>query len=200
MRQYATSVIVRFSGLVALLVLVVAGCGGTVEEQVAQPQAPPPTLLAEALPELEVRARTLDAVQLAADSFDPDGLGSLLANAGYLGGSEREFYGRSETFDHVVARTLRFADVDGAEAYLRWLRANADDFLGKATPQAPLALGSSPLLFSLERCDVCKKQQPAFLAGWRRGPNVAFLLGQGAGVSRDQFETLSRALDERIGR
>jgi hypothetical protein len=198
MRQYATSVIVRFSGLVALLALVVAGCGGTAEEKVAQPQAPP-TLLAEALPELEVRARSLDASQLAADSFDPNGLGNLLANAGYLGGSEREFYGRSETFDHVVARTLRFADVDGAEAYLRWLGANAGDFLGKATPQAPLAVGSSPLLFSLERCDVCKKQQPAFLAGWRRGPNVAFLLGQGPGVSRDQFETLSRALDERIG-
>jgi hypothetical protein len=184
--------------LVALLALLIAGCGGTAEEEIAQAQAPTPTLFAEALPELEARARTLDASQLAADSFDPDGLASLLASVGYLGGSEREFYGRSETFDHVVARTLRFADVVGAEAYLDWLRANADDFLGKATPQAPLAVGSSSLLFSLERCDVCKKQQPAFLAGWRRGPNVAFLLGQGAGASRDEFETLSRALDERI--
>jgi hypothetical protein len=189
--------IVRLGGFVVLVALVVAACGGS-ENQTRPAPTPPPTLLASALPDLQVRARTLDASALAADSFDPEELGTLLAGADYVIGSEQEFYGRSESFDHVVARTLNFGNVEGAEAYLTWLRANADDFLGRAIREAPLGVGSSPLLFSLDRCEACMKQQPAFLAGWRRGANVAFLLGQGAGASRDRFEALSRVLDERI--
>ena len=181
--------------LAALLTVLLAGCGGVSETSAPEP---PPTLAPGSLPELNEQARTLDAALLAADSFEPDALAVLLDEAGYVVGSEREFFGRGTTFDHVVARTLRFEDAEGAAAYVKWVEAHAEDFLGRTNPEPPLGLGEADALFSLQRCDVCKKQQPTFLAAWREGGTVAFLLGAGPGVKRETFEALARKLDDRI--
>lgn len=172
-----------------------AGCGGGAVP--AAPQAPA-TLPASALPDLNAAARVLGTRALAADSFDPKGVAKLLEDAGYLTGSEREFAGRGRTFDHVVARVLRFGDAQGAEAYAAWVGGHAVDFLGDAMRAQPLGLGESDALFSLVRCSICHKQQPAFLATWRRGDTVAFLLAGGPGVTRETFAALARRLDERI--
>ena len=175
-------------------------------EEVPSPPPPPPpaalatpTLAASALPELNVQARPLDANALVADAFVPEPLARLLGDAGDVVGSEREFFGRSDIFDHVIARSLRFERADGAAAYLGWVRTHARDFLGRAKREPALGLGEEEALFSLLRCDVCKKQQPTFLAVWRRGESVGFLLASGAGVKRDTFAPLARELDERIG-
>lgn len=177
-----------------------AGCGSEEQAAAPQPTAPsqPPTLERNALPELQARARTLNLDLLAGDSFRPGELAAVLEEARYVVGSEREFYGSSPTFHHVVARALRFEDVDGAESYLVWLGQHPDEFLGRSQRETAAPLGESGILFSLLRCDVCKKQQPTFLAAWRHGETVAFLLAAGPGVNRETFDTLARELDERI--
>ena len=162
---------------VMLLVLATMGCGGAEE---AAP--PPPTLEAGALPYLSARERPLDAEALAADSFQPVALASLLEEAGYRTGSEREFFGHSREFERVVARALAFRDAAGAQSYLDWVARNPDDFLGRSERETAPALGQGAVLFSLSRCDACKKQQPTYLAAWRRDATVAFLLAGGPGA------------------
>jgi hypothetical protein len=188
---------VRF-GLLALLVLAVAiGCGA--EEKSASTTPGPPTLPASALPDLESRARVLGLEALAADSLEPEPLRELLEDSGYVAGSEREFSGKTTTFDHVVARTLLFEDQEGADAYLGWLGAHGHDFLGRAD-RARLGLpGNSGVGFTLARCGTCKKELPTFLAGWRRGATVLSLLASGSGANPQRFGALARDLDETVG-
>jgi hypothetical protein len=181
--------------------LLLAACGQGEEEtgkasaSAPAPATAPATLPAAALPELDSRARTLDAETLADDSLDPEALGDVLDEAGYVTGSEREFSGKSPTFDHVVARTLVFESAAGAEAYLGWLRRHAADFLGRAeTADVPVP-GESGVAFSLARCGTCVKEVPAFLAGWRRGELVFWLLAAGSGTSTARFEALARQAD-----
>ncbi len=186
--------IVALVALVALaLVAGAAACGGKSDAD------SPATLDASALPGLESRSRTLDTGTLAQDSFGPTELAELLEDAGYVSGSEREFYGRTDTFDHVVARALRFASAEGAEAYLGWLAGHADEILGRVEPGAPLPLGESGLLFSLVPCGTCKKELATFLAAWRRGETVLSLLAAGPGASTDSLEQLGRELDRVTG-
>ena len=178
----------RLLALVAVtLAAGAAACAGT--------SAPPATLGAGALPGLDSRARTLDAAALAEDALEPAELAALLDGAGYAAGSEREFFGRTDTFDHVVARALRFESPDGAGAYLGWLAGHARDLLGRAGAEAPLPLGDAGLLFSLVACGTCKKELPTFLAAWRRGDTVRWLLAAGRGASRHTVEALARVLD-----
>lgn len=176
-----------------LLVLLAAACGA---EEGTAPPAPPATLPAAALPELDSRARTLDAVAIAAETFEPAALEALLADVGYLTGSEREFSGKTATFDRVVARTLLFGSPNGAEAYLGWLRGHGNDVLGRAVPATIVPPGEGGVAFTLERCGTCKKELPTFLAGWRRGATVLTLLAAGSGASPERFSALARALDE----
>jgi hypothetical protein len=171
--------------------LVLAGCGS--EKQ--KTAGPLKTLPADALPELQSRSRTLDIEALAADALEPAELADLLADAGFDTGREREFSGRTKTFDHVVARTLRFESEDGAETYLGWLREHGDDVLGRAAPAKVVPPGESGVAYTLVPCGTCKKELPTFLAGWRRGDVVLSLLAAGSGGNPDRFEALAREFD-----
>lgn len=186
----------RFAPLF-LAALVLAACGSRDEEsESARASAPAPqTLPAAALPELDSHARTLDANALADDSLDPEALGDVLVEAGYVTGSEREFSGKSRTFDHVVARTLVFESAAGAEKYLGWLRGHGADFLGRAEAADVTVPGESAVTFALARCGTCVKEVPAFLAGWRRGRVVLWLLAAGSGTSAARFDHLARQVD-----
>jgi hypothetical protein len=181
--------------LLLLVVAVLAGCGADEEHAVAAP----PTLPASALPDLESRARTLDVETVAEDALEPDELAQLLGDAGFVTGSEREFSGRTKTFDHVIARSLRFDSVDGADSYLGWLGQHGDDILGAADPAQVAPLGESSVAYTLARCGTCKKELPTFLAGWRRGEVVLTLLAAGSGGNPDRFDTLARELDAVLG-
>ena len=172
--------------------LVLAACGGAAEEP------PPPTLPADALPKLSSEARRLDRSALAADALRPGDLSRFLREAGYVEGVEREFFGRSDTFDRVVARGLRFEDAEGADAYLRWVRAHGRDLVGPTELRRPLDLGSSPVLLALVPCATCKKELPTYLAAWRRGEVVFSLLASGRGVNRERFAALAGELDDRM--
>jgi hypothetical protein len=192
---------VRLFAVALCVVALAAGCGGTEADRDASPGVPaepPPTLAAADLPELTARTRALTLDLLAADSFAPDELAGVLREAGYLAGHEREFTGRTTSFDRVLTRSLRFADAAGARAYLAWLRQHPDEFLGASLPEPGPAVGEDGFVFALERCGTCKKELPTYLAAWRRGDSVAFLLAAGRGANRDRFDTLAALLDERI--
>jgi len=158
---------------------------------------PPGTLAASALPGLHSRARSLDAAAVAADVGTP-ALEGLLEGAGYLAGSEREFFGRTRTFSHVVARVLEFHDPEGASRFLDWVRSHPEAVLGRARADEPLRLGRSPLLFSLGPCG-CHAEVPTFLAAWQRDVRVLWLLIAGPGVTHRTVDSLARAFDRVAG-
>jgi hypothetical protein len=180
--------------LLAALVLL-AGCGSDGEER--QP-APPASLPGSVLPDLDSRARSLSAEALAADSYEPEALADLHDEAGFVSGSEREFSGKTRTFDHVVARTLVFEDAAGAETYLGWLRGHGEDFLGRVQPAKVTPPGESGVVFALAACGTCKKETPTFLAGWRRGSAVLTLLASGSGSNPERFSALAKQFDELV--
>jgi hypothetical protein len=182
-----------FVSAVVLALLLGTACGA--EEEAAPPQAPA-TLPAGALPELDSRARTLDAASLADEAFEPDALAALLSEGGYVTGREREFSGKAVVFDHVVARTLVFESRQGADAYLGWVRGHGDEFLGRAAPAKLAPPGEDGVAFTLERCGTCKKELPTFLAAWRRDATVLTLLAAGDGADPASFSELARELDE----
>jgi len=184
---------VRQLALALVLVLGTIACGS---EDADAPSAAPATLGAAALPELDSSLRTLDAAAVAFDALEPASLRELLTQSGYRTGSEREFSGKTDTFDHVVARTLVFESPDGALAYLGWLRGHGDDVLGRAVPAKITSPGDGGVAFALEQCGTCKKELPTFLAGWRRGESVLTLLAAGSGANPARFAALVRAHDE----
>jgi hypothetical protein len=182
---------VKLLPLALAVVLGAAACGSD-----DGPPAPPATLGAAALPELDSRARTLDAAAVAFDALEPASLQQLLAESGYRTGSEREFSGKTKTFDHVVARTLVFETTGGALAYLGWLRGHGDDVLGRAVPATIKPPGDTGVAFALERCGTCKKELPTFLAGWQRGEAILTLLAAGSGANPTRFAALAREHDK----
>jgi hypothetical protein len=188
---------VRLSLLALLVLAVAAGCGAGEENAATTPR--PATLPASALPDLEQRGRALGLEALAADSLEPAPLRQLLEDSGYVTGSEREFSGKTKTFDHVIARTLVFEDMNGADAYLGWLGKHGDDFLGRADPAKLSLPGNSGVGFTLAACGTCKKELPTFLAGWRRGATVLSLLASGSGANPERFGALARELDGTVG-
>lgn len=177
--------------LAGLALLALAGCGGAAAERGSRP-------VPDVLPGLASSQRTLDEQALAKDSYRPNELARVLEQAEYESGAEREFAGHSRTFEHVVARRLRFASPAGADRYLGWIRTHPDDFLGRSRSEQPLPLGESALLFSLARCGSCRKEQPTFLAAWRERSTVISLLAAGPGVNRVRFARLAGEVDARM--
>ncbi len=175
------------------LVLLLCDCG----HQTAVESRPPPTLPASALPGLNSRTRSLDAAAIAVD-VGWAALKGVLQNAGYIAGSEREFFGRTQTFTHVVARVLLFRDPSGAMTLLAWLRSHADVVLGRAVKGEALPLGESPMLFSLGSCG-CHAEVPTFFAAWQRGATVFWLVAAGPGATRAAIGSLALTFDRDAG-
>jgi len=194
----------RHAAVLALLtgLVLVAGCGGAgddVGETVASADGPPRVLSGSAVPALHARARVLDQDTLAADAFEPEQLGAVLDDAGYRVGRERELSGKTETFDHVVARTLVFANADGADAYLAWLQDHPEEVLGQSTPAKVAAPGEDGFVLRLVPCGSCKKELPTFFAAWRRGATAGTLLAAGPGADEARFGELLAQADAAVG-
>lgn len=187
---------VRRLAAVLLLALVATACGS--DGGSAPLSSRLQTLPRSSLPELDSRARALTAGVLAEDALEP-ALKDSLESWGYLTGLEREFFGRTTTFDHVVARTLMFETRGGAEAYVDWLGEHADNVLGRAAPAELEPLGDSGVAFTLAGCGTCKKELPTFLVCWRRGATVLSLLASGSGVNAGRFDALARVFDRSVG-
>jgi hypothetical protein len=179
-------------GVLLACLLSAAACGGSGGESL------PPPLPGGALPGLTARERDLPLDELAADAYEPEELHALLDGAGYTGGRERELTGHTDTFDHVLARTLRFDVPDGAGAYLDWVAAHTVELVGRTRSQPPLRLGNESLLFELEPCGTCKKQLPTLVAVWRRGGAVGYVLASGRQVDRVTVGRVARLVDRSL--
>src|SRR4051794_17574858 len=107
----------------AALVVLAAGCGSSGRS------APPPVLPAGAVPYLPSDHRSLDADTLAHDAQAP-ALASRLGDWGLRAAAERTFQGQSRRLQFVVSRTLVFADDRGARAFVAFVRAHPDAYLG----------------------------------------------------------------------
>jgi hypothetical protein len=187
----------RIPGFVVVLgALLLAGCGSGSSTSDTPTLRPP--LAASELPELAARDRELPLEALAADAFEPEELAALLDDAGYEGGRERELSGHTDTFDHVIARSLVFADATGADTYLGWVRSHTIDLVGRTREREALALGDTALLFELEPCPTCKKQLPTLVAAWRSGGSVGYVLASGRGLNRESFGRLALAVEASV--
>lgn len=160
--------------------------------QAAEPL--PRALPASALPALQSRSRPLTVAALASETVNHAGLRLVLAQGGYRAGSEREFYGRTASFNHVTARVLRFDDAAGASRYLSWVRGHAKESLGSPRAVTALGIGTGGFVYRPRGCG-CHSDVPTFLMAWRRGPLVASLLASGSGATARSVGTLARALD-----
>lgn len=176
-------------GLLLTLALLAAGCG------TAHRPTPPATLPAGAVPGLTNRDRELPASTLFAEALDHVALGRLLDQGGYVTGSEREFYGRSPVFSHVIARVLRFRRPAGASAYLVWAQRHAADTVGALRSKRRLLIGETGVVVAPKGCG-CHGETPTFLAIWRHGDLALWLLASGPGVNDRRVDALAGRLDD----
>jgi hypothetical protein len=138
-------------------------------------------------------SRPLARDALASDALEPARLLEVLDEAGFRGGSEDEYSGRTDLYNHVVSRRLAFEGPGGAARYVDWLRTNAADLLGTAKPADPFDVGADGFLTRDAGCG-CHSDLPTFLAAWRDGASVQTLLADGPGVDRARFVALARQL------
>jgi plasmid stabilization system protein ParE len=159
---------------VAAATLLAAGCGGAAEP-------PTPLLSADALPGLHAVTRTLDAAGLAQATPLP-GLRERLGEWGLRRAGEREFTGAGRDLDHVVARTVDFAEPDGAAAYQRALVTGTAGYLGSGAHRGRVPAG---WLIRAPSCG-CRPRPPTLIVVLRRGERVGWLSisGQAATAAR----------------
>ena len=134
-------------------------------------------------------------VDLFAEALDHVALGRLLDQGGYVTGSEREFYGRSPVFSHVIARVLRFRRPAGASAYLVWAQRHAADTVGALRSKRRLLIGETGVVVAPKGCG-CHGETPTFLAIWRHGDLALWLLASGPGVNDRRVDALAGRLDD----
>ncbi|MGI8606655.1 MAG: hypothetical protein ACR2L0_05805 [Gaiellaceae bacterium] len=186
----------RFTTTLGILVLLASGCGGSSK---GAPSADGgwtnyvPLAVPESLSELNRGERELDVDALSEDALEPAALVGVLEQAGYQGGREIEYTGRTKLYSHVVTRTLLFAQPAGATSYLEWLERNAADILGPVKSKQPLPIGSDGTVFLQQGCN-CHSDLPTYLAAWRDGSAVRTLLADGAGVNARRVTALAREL------
>jgi hypothetical protein len=187
----------RLTTTLVILVLLLSGCGGGSDGAPSASETgwtnDVPLADPDSLSDLSRNERELDANALSEDALEPAALAGVLEEAGFEGGGEIEYTGRTKLYSHVVTRTLLFAETDGATAYLQWLDRNAADILGPVESKQPLPVGSEGVLLLQQGCN-CHSDLPTYLAAWRNGSLVRTLLADGAGANASRVTALAREL------
>ncbi len=165
-----------------VMAMVLAACGSTdtptvVQSGIAQPVSMP----AVRIPGLHASNSTLDRDTVAGEATHPDDVAAMLEEAGFLSVSDRTLTGRRGVFSRVVVRGWSFASTAGAASFLDWLRGNAAEFIGDATPvDGPAGAGVVLLLHSPSGC--CHEEVPIYLAAWQRTTTVWTVRASGARI------------------
>jgi len=160
--------------------LVLAGCGDDDERAAAPP--PPATLPADAVPYLESEERPLTAAIVAREAGKPE-LAARLEDWGYDRGASRYFQGQSRRLQVVDSRTHRFRSAEGAESFLRLVRANPEPFFpGAGKVRDFSSRGRQGIVVEGAPC-ACHLATPAFSAVVRDGNTVSSLEINGARAS-----------------
>ena len=149
----------------------------------------PPT----ALPGNSADPTDLDASSIASDAVDIAALEALLDQAGFVGGTQRQFSRVHGGRRRILARVLTFETPEGASAYVAWLRDHGDEVIGRATPSASLQVPRHGVVLVHEPNPCCHNETRYFLAMWNVGSRVVTteIAGEGARAS-DVPELLSQ--------
>jgi hypothetical protein len=192
-------------GIVAsLLVMSLLGtaCSTAQPPSVAPPTtAPPPALEpipATALPGHPADPMDLDAGSVAVDAVDVAGLEALLDEAGFVGGTQRQFSRVRGGRRRILARVLSFETPDGAAAYVAWLRDHGDEVIGGAAPNADLRVPSHGVVLVHEPNPCCHNETRMFLAMWHQGSTVVTIQIAGEGAREADVPDLLSQLDAAV--
>ena len=188
--------------LVAGLFLVACGSDPTVPVPPSSGQSSPVEGLdpipSAALPGHPAAAVALDAGTVAQDAVDVSGLEELLADAGFVGGTQRQFSRTGAGRRRIVARVLTFETADGANRYLTWLDDHVADVIGKASPNTQLQAPADGTVFEHAPNPCCHSETRVFLAAWNRGPRVVTLQFDGPAARASAVPELVSRLDAAV--
>lgn len=189
-------------------VLVLAGCslssGSGPSPVAASPPAFTGTDLREAwdallptsvLPRLTADHRTLDAQDLADEAGDP-AVAVRLTEAGFLGGAERTFRGRSRTLTGAESRVLVFDGAEGASTFAAYLADHPDPFFGGPSLVTPLQVGEAAgAMIEPPLCD-CPGAYPLYVGILTDGERVLWLQLTGPEADPQQLRLALAAMTD----
>lgn len=194
----------RSSLVTALLVvpLLTSACGSDPPTSLPTPSSDPAEFVevipATALPGAPADPVDLDAAAIAADAVDAVGLESLLNQAGFVGGTQRQFSRVRAGRRRILARVLSFETPLGAARYLEWLTDHANDVIGEAAPNAGLAVPRDGVIFVHEPDPCCHNETRSFLAMWHDGSTVVTIEIAGEGARESDVPELLSQLDAAV--
>jgi hypothetical protein len=194
----------RSSLVAALLVvpLLTSACGSDPPTSSPTPSSGPAEFVeaipATALPGAPTDPVDLDAATIAVDAVDAAGLESLLNQAGFVGGTQRQFSRVRAGRRRIMARVLSFQTSEGAARYLAWLTGHADDVIGDATPNAGVQVPNDGVVFVHEPDPCCHNETRSFLAMWHDGSTVVTIEIAGEGARESDVPELLSQLDEAV--
>jgi len=192
------------AGSCFIVSLLVAACGG---EAVAP--SPEPTrstdpirvlkpIPSTALPGAAADPVDLDAAAVAVDAVDVAGLRFLLDDAGFVGGTQRQFSRTRAGRRRILARVLAFETPAGATRYLDWLTNHVDDVIGDAAPNTDLDTPRGGIIFVHQPNPCCHNETRYFLAMWHEGSTVVTIEIAGEGARRSDVPELLSQLDAAV--
>jgi hypothetical protein len=154
----------------------------------------PPT----ALPGNSADPTDLDAASIASDAVHVASLEALLDEAGFIGGTQRQFSRVRGGRRRILARVLSFETPEGAAAYVAWLRDHAHEVIGDAAPNAGLRAPSHGVVLVHEPDPCCHNETRMFLAMWHRGSTVVTIQIAGEGARESDVPDLLSRLDAAV--
>lgn len=182
--------------IVPAIVLLLAACASappTIEH--ADAPSRPPLMPASVLPRMTDDVDALDVAELANEVTDPDGLRSVLADAGFETATQRSFGGGTGAFSRVVARGLAFDADAGAAAFVAWFGEHAPQEFITSERISPAGVPDEVAVFRHEPDGCCHNDVPVFLAAWQRGSSVLFLHAGGRKANMPAFVDLISTYD-----
>lgn len=187
----------------ALLVpLLTSACGSNPPTSLPTPSSGPAEFVeaipATALPGAPADPVDLDAAAIAVDAVDAAGLESLLNQAGFVGGTQRQFSRARNGRRRILARVLSFETPRGAARYLEWLTGHADDVIGEATPNAGVQVPNDGVVFVHQPDPCCHNETRSFLAMWHEGSTVVTIAIAGEGARESDVAELLSQLDAAV--
>jgi hypothetical protein len=151
-----------------------------------------------ALPGQPAAPVEVDAGTLAEDAVDVHGLEALLQEAGFVGGTQRQFSRTGAGRRRIVARVLTFETAGGASRYLAWLNDHVADVIGKAAPNPELHAPADGTVFEHHPNPCCHSETRIFLAAWLRGRTVVTLQVDGPAARASAVPQLLSQLDAAV--
>lgn len=193
-------------GIVAsLLVTALIGSACATDQPTisAPPETTGPANVLQPIPSTALPGNTadptdLDASSIASDAVDVAALEALLDQAGFVGGTQRQFSRVHGGRRRILARVLTFETPLGASTYVAWLRDHGDEVIGKAAPSDDLRVPRHGVVLVHEPNPCCHNETRMFLAMWHDGSTVVTIQIAGEGARETDVPELLSQLDAAV--